>query len=322
MGVLGHLEVLDGAGHVRQRIAIREAPFSIGRGFGNDLVLEDPHVAAHHATLQCDAEGRWRLLDAGSLNGLRVEDRQVTSVLLDEPTLVVIGRTPLRFRDAEQPVAPERALPEDDESVQRSLFLNRLQRWPVVAALALLLVVLEAGHSYFESSAETVGWEMGRAAAELLGICAGWGLAWGLLSRLFTGRARFQLHLLIGLAGLLGLMVAAGLVYAAAFAFDLSYGAAITSVLAYTALGATVWLHLRALTPTHRLACALASIGLALGLSTLDAGKQYYATGLLFAPTDRLEFLPGSWRISRPGTLDDFLREAGALGPSVDPKTR
>ena len=31
---------------------------------------------------------------------------------------------------------------------------------------------------------------MGRAAAELLGICAGWGLAWGLLSRLFTGRSR------------------------------------------------------------------------------------------------------------------------------------
>ncbi|HPU54483.1 MAG TPA: FHA domain-containing protein [Burkholderiaceae bacterium] len=322
MGVLGHLEVLDGAGHVRQRIAVREAPFSIGRGFGNDLVLDDPHVAAHHATLQCDAEGRWRLLDAGSLNGLRIDDRQVTSVLLEEPTLVVVGRTPLRFREAEQAVPPERALPEDDESVQRSLFLNRLQRWPVVAALALLLVLLEAGHSYFESSAETVGWEMGRAALELLGICAGWGLAWGLLSRLFTGRARFQLHLLIGLTGLLGLMIAAGFVYVAAFAFDLSWGAAITAVLAYVALGATVWLHLRAVTPTHRLACALASIGLALGLIGLDTGKQYYATGLLFAPTDRLEFLPASWRISRPETLDEFLQDAARLRSAVEPIKR
>ena len=109
-------------------------------------------------------------------------------------------------------------------------------------------------------------------------------------------------------------------IYVVAFAFDLSWGAAITAVLSYAALGTTVWLHLRALTPTHRMACALASLALALGLSALDAGRQYYATGLVFAPTDRLEFLPPSWRVSRPGTLDEFLNQAAGLRQAVTRK--
>lgn len=322
MGALGHLEILDGAGHIRQRVAVREAPFSIGRGFGNDLILEDPHVAPEHATLQCDAEGRWRLIDAGSLNGLRVGDQQVTSTVLDADTVVMLGRTPVRFHDAEQPVAPERALPEDDESVQRSLFLNRLQRWPVVVALALTLLALEAGRSFFESSAQTLGWDMGRAALELFGICAGWGLAWGLLSRLFTGRARFQLHLLIGLAALIGLMLGAAGIYLLAFVFDLGWGSALTATLAYTALAATVWLHLRAITPVHRLASALASVGLGLALLGLDVGKQYATSGQWFAPNDRLEFLPQSLRLSAPAKLDGFIEEAGALKRSVDNAVR
>ena len=45
---------------------------------------------------------------------------------------------------------------------------------------------------------------------------------------------------MIGLAGLLGLMIAAGVVYVAAFAFDLSWGAAITSVLAYGVAALTI----------------------------------------------------------------------------------
>ncbi|HEY4956883.1 MAG TPA: FHA domain-containing protein, partial [Caldimonas sp.] len=45
------LEAIDRDGLVRQAWRIERWPFSIGRALDNDVVLSDPHVAPHHATL-------------------------------------------------------------------------------------------------------------------------------------------------------------------------------------------------------------------------------------------------------------------------------
>ena len=44
------LEMVDRDGQVRQAWRIEHWPVSIGRALDNDVVLSDPHVAAHHAT--------------------------------------------------------------------------------------------------------------------------------------------------------------------------------------------------------------------------------------------------------------------------------
>ena len=51
MGPLALLEALDRDGMVRQAWRIERWPVTIGRALDNDVVLTEPHVAPHHATI-------------------------------------------------------------------------------------------------------------------------------------------------------------------------------------------------------------------------------------------------------------------------------
>ena len=49
---LAVVEVLDRDGHARQVVPVARWPVTIGRAIDCDVVLDDPFVAAHHATLE------------------------------------------------------------------------------------------------------------------------------------------------------------------------------------------------------------------------------------------------------------------------------
>jgi pSer/pThr/pTyr-binding forkhead associated (FHA) protein len=70
MGALAWVEVLDAHGHVRARHRIDAVPAIIGRGYGCDVLLDDPWVSPVHARLYRDLDGSFVLEDAGSENGL------------------------------------------------------------------------------------------------------------------------------------------------------------------------------------------------------------------------------------------------------------
>ena len=50
-------------------------PLTLGRALGNDVVLDDPHVAAYHATLSPDAQGQLTLTVGDTVNGVSVGNR-------------------------------------------------------------------------------------------------------------------------------------------------------------------------------------------------------------------------------------------------------
>ncbi|HWH73714.1 MAG TPA: FHA domain-containing protein, partial [Methylibium sp.] len=50
--LLAMVELLDRDGSVAHRIPVRRWPVTIGRAIDCDVVLDDPHVAAHHARLE------------------------------------------------------------------------------------------------------------------------------------------------------------------------------------------------------------------------------------------------------------------------------
>ena len=60
MGPLALLEALDRDGMVRQAWRIERWPVTIGRALDNDVVLTEPHVAPHHATIDLRAGGGGR----------------------------------------------------------------------------------------------------------------------------------------------------------------------------------------------------------------------------------------------------------------------
>src|SRR5688572_4402763 len=101
------LEVLDRrTEEVRLRMRLETFPLSVGRGYGNDLVLDDPYTDARHAQIARDENGGLVMHDLGSLNGLVSSDTAVRAgqVVLRPGMEVRVGRTTLRFRDPEEPV--------------------------------------------------------------------------------------------------------------------------------------------------------------------------------------------------------------------------
>jgi hypothetical protein len=57
-----------------------QAMTSIGRVDENDLVVDDPHMSAHHAELRFD-RGQWWLRDLGSRNGTLLNGEPVRAVV-------------------------------------------------------------------------------------------------------------------------------------------------------------------------------------------------------------------------------------------------
>lgn len=56
---LALIELLERDGRVSRVLDVHAWPLCLGRALDNDLVIDDPHLAAHHATLAV-AEGQQR----------------------------------------------------------------------------------------------------------------------------------------------------------------------------------------------------------------------------------------------------------------------
>jgi pSer/pThr/pTyr-binding forkhead associated (FHA) protein len=67
------IEVLDAEERtVRARVRAGALPFTIGRAWDNDLILEDLYVDARHARIHRAVDGTMLVEALGSLNGLAV----------------------------------------------------------------------------------------------------------------------------------------------------------------------------------------------------------------------------------------------------------
>jgi hypothetical protein len=237
------VEVVDSrGGTVKARVRLDGASLSVGRGFDNDLILDDPYVDARHARMSVSSDGEVEIEDLGSINGLVVvnEPGRVPRVNAGAGTQVRIGRTILRFRDPAEPVPA--ALPDAIETnrIARLLGDFRARAAICIAALGLLTGYVWLG-SYERDSGSAV------AALSVMFVLFGvtWAGMWAIASRALVSRFNFTAHLT---------MVALITVPAVLFtsleswaAFIVPDGALLTpfSVLAWTALfTAALALHL------------------------------------------------------------------------------
>ena len=94
------IEVLEHDGRVLHAVPVAQWPCSLGRAMDCDVVLHDPHVAAHHAVLEPGNDGL--VLRVGeSVNGAGWNGRRLgagESGVLPEGAVLTIGRTELRVR--------------------------------------------------------------------------------------------------------------------------------------------------------------------------------------------------------------------------------
>lgn len=126
------IDVVSGGKKVLQRHHVKGEKLSVGRGFNNDVILNDPYVCANHLSLAVNEEGYWQAKDLDSINGCFDSDsKKVAQKVVHSGDVIEIGKTRLRFIYPNHPVAPTIELGA----------IERLVNW-ISSPLVLIMLVM------------------------------------------------------------------------------------------------------------------------------------------------------------------------------------
>ena len=307
METLALIETLDRDGQPRQVLRVSQWPVRIGRAIDCDLVLDDPHVAAHHATLALRDDGV-HVEPAASLNGVRLGRAAIapgSTPLLPPTGTLTLGATTLRVRLAGEVLAPE----------QRLLDLLQYERRHAVTLIGLIVVTaLWQAFSLWLASVpgaqgSALAWNYLAAPIGLVVWCALWAIG----SMIFQRRFAFWAHMHVALKWLLVAVVTQAAAGQLAFALSLPFIDKLGRIVVVAAIAMMIWRHLGLLLPSQRRAFAIAigsAVAVSGGLLLIDRGMQQQPLiGDLYLGTISL---PGV-RIARTVSADAFVKSAAPL---------
>ena len=325
MGTLGLLEALDRDGMVRQAWRIERWPVTIGRALDNDVVLTEPHVAPHHATLDLvpAAEGVGAdslVVTAGATNnGLSVGRERIaagsarTFVDTGRDLDLHIGRNSLRLRLPGHALAPELTL---------APMLAREIRWLPTAGLALASLMFVLFNTYIDNDPDGLGREIGKAVLSALLVAALWCGFWALLSKIFARQSSFGWHVRVFVIASLAFVVLGTLPPLLAFAFSWPWVTDYAFVVVIATVATTIYFHLLAVEPgRERLMRAVALTGFAVGVAlqiwfnvqrTGRPGEELYMNHL-FAP---------QLRLAKPVAVGSFIDKLAPMQAILDKKAK
>jgi hypothetical protein len=301
------IETLNRVHDVVARVRVDGDSATIGRAYDNDVVLDDPYVAAHHARVARDAQGEIVAHDLGSENGLYDrEGRRVPHVAVDGDHIVRVGHTLLRVRDERYRVVPERRAFEPTPQGR------------VAAALAIVLVALLAIELWLGETGEPRASRYVLQVLAIVGVIAVWTTSWALLSRLFSGSARFSTHLAIALAGMIVFDLYDTLDGFLTYSLSLEALARSRYVAGWTFVGVLAFFHLRAIGPRHLPAkggIVALVVAAAVGAQTLVQAEAQRASGRGPYMT---RLMPPAARMRTPDSLPEFFARTDTLKAALD----
>jgi hypothetical protein len=302
------LELLSRHHDVVQRHRCTGSVIRIGRGYDNDIVLDDPYVAPRHLQLSRTESGAWQAQDLGSTNGLRAEHGKARfdSLALDEDKIFRIGTTLLRLRSEHYPVAAER------------VDVRRIPLWPVALLLAIGIIGIELVVDWLSETNEL------RLPVYLGGLrwivleVLGWVGLWAILSRLFAGHARFERHLVIALAGVFSFSATDEVLKYLGFAFSVQPVLGYEYLIKWAIAGVVCFYHLQQIAPRRwRLSASVtaALAVLAAGANTLQLGEDHRNYD---PPPIQGQFYPPALRLIAPQTDEAFFDHAATLRDQLE----
>lgn len=310
------VEVLDRSGAVTARHRFHGFPLSVGRGYDNDVIVDDPFLAPQHFAIELRPEdGALVARDAGSRNGIHAAllrggaaKAAPGEIELTADVIVRAGHSWFRIRRADHPVAPER--------IDRTAHAWEGRR-PALLALAIAsFLALFEGWSSNTSTGNDI--EYAKQLAAVAAVIIGWAGAWAVLNRIFAGRARFGRHLLIAAIGLASIAVAEHVFEIAAYAFSFSWLSMYGIYLAFGVLAVVVYFHaatLRPLAPGFARVIAAGFAVLATGLVALTS----YASDQTVADSRYMTALkwPGL-RVANPISSEAFAKTTAELAARAE----
>jgi hypothetical protein len=302
------IEQLTPDGEVLHRTKVTHLPIRIGRAYDNDIILDDPHTAAHHAQVELNQLNELIITDLGSANGITLARVRERFFVVNGDNVYRLGHTHLRIRTADYPVAAEIT----------DLTNHHWEGWlPAFAGLALLLITGLTSTWLADLNQGTLSKYL-LELVSVFGFAIGWSGVWALFSRLFNGQARFGRHLFIISAGIAFLEVwehATGLL-AYAFSWEALQTFAIHPTIYIC--GAVLYFHFIAAgnRSPGRLKLYLAAVAI-LG-SVITMTKEYQASNHLASELYMKRIYPPAVRISRDHSLDEFMSNMEALKEKTD----
>lgn len=170
-----------------------DCPLTIGRGYGNTLIINDPFVAASQLriTAHGDSNDSWSLLNLDDTNPVLVNRREIESdaVIVHSGDEVTIGRSSLAFFSPEHRVAPTRSF----------TIANWLQNYRFKPLLAALMLGLVFGLSLLMTwlwDFHAPDWgELTAMSAVVPIVVVLWSGAWALSGRFLKHQHHFSAHL-------------------------------------------------------------------------------------------------------------------------------
>ena len=192
------IELLDRDGRVARSVDVFRWPLTLGRALDNDVVLDDPYVAARHAVLQADGLGQVTLTVGDSINGVRLGPaRHAAGARVTLPAAgaqLQLGGVKLRLRLPAEALAAEWPLPA---------MAGAALATPLMAGGLMLLLALASHWLALDPGADATAW-----LPVIVGLplaLAAWCGLWALVSKLFQHRFDFLGHLRIVLPWLLAI---------------------------------------------------------------------------------------------------------------------
>lgn len=302
------VEIVTPDGDVKHRYTFTELPIRIGRAYDNDIILDDPHTAAHHAKIEYNQLDELIIADCGSLSGITQQRTREDFFVVNGDQPYRLGRTLVRIRTRDYKVAPEIT-----DSTN-----HHWDGWRPALTGVVLLVLIGLLTTWFGDINESNLSKYLLELVSVLGFVACWSGVWALFSKLFSGHARFGRHLWIascGLAALESWDLLSGII---AFAFSWETLSVFSNHPPIFICALVIYFHLQATGNKHLGRLKIILFTLAVIGSAITMTKQYQATNHLASQLYMNELYPPVLRISRDKNLEDFITEINSLKKVVD----
>lgn len=303
-----YVELLSRGGEVLHRQRFDSLPIRLGRGYDNDVILDDAHAGAHHAVIEADLEGAPVLRDLGSRNGTISDGKRQPSVTLAGNTVVRLGHTRMRVRGADFAVAPE-------------LADTTMHGWEgaAPALVGLLLIGLFSGLENWLADIDAfqpIRYLL--VVASGLGVGLAWSGGWALANRLFGTHARLGRHLFILGTGLFAVGAWRVLSDVLAFAFSAEWLTRYGNVAVIALVCGMLYFHLWTIKPHYPRRFAVSCAILLLAGAGLNLMTNVQSTGRAADELYMSVLLPPALRQSPDHSVADFMASAARLRAEAD----
>lgn len=157
---------------------IAHFPLRIGRGYNNDIILNDPHVAAEHIVIEKQEQG-WllRQMDRTNPPQLAGKNLQHETCAIQSGDEILLGKTLIRFFTPQHPVAPVKRL---HDGVAGMLELSR--ELAIVSSLLLLLWLAQMLDAWLMTSEKIPLPRMAADVLPVVGAALLWAMVWSLMA--------------------------------------------------------------------------------------------------------------------------------------------